>query len=147
MCNKDGSTLRPSTRLDIRQEMNATSRDRRSSLDTTTGRLICLALRSAAASCWRLSQCVSTFSALDLNKLTSDLQSLGSSKAHNGFALRFKAEAGFALLVGANTDVADDRCWHWSGKRQEPGRKISHQRGPMVISRGVGPAPDPFLTM
>jgi hypothetical protein len=124
MWNMDGSTLRPST-LDIRPQMNATSRDRRSSLDTTTGHLICLALRSAAAG-WTFVQRVSTFSALDLNKLTGDLQSLGSSKAHNGFALRFKAEPGFALLVGANTDVADDRCWHGRGKGNSRGGRLFH---------------------
>jgi hypothetical protein len=74
------------------------------------GALICLALRSAAASCGRLPLASAPF--LDLDKLPRDLQRLGGGEPGDGLPLRFKAEAGLALFVAANPDVGDDWCWH-----------------------------------
>src|SRR4029453_16438387 len=77
----------------------------------------CLDLFGLAQRCgelWALVQCVGTFSGLDLDKLTNDLQKFAGGKFGNGIPLRFKAEAALALFVRGNTDVGDDWGWHRS---------------------------------
>ena len=92
--------------------MNATSRDRRSSLATTIGHLIGrrplqrrLQLRPAL-------ERIGTLGGLDLGEGLDDLIALGGAEALDRGLLALKAEAGLALLLGGNADVGDDWLAH-----------------------------------
>jgi hypothetical protein len=73
---------------------NATSRDSRSSLETTSLHLAARAAARAAASCGR-------------RPSAYDRQPFGFGKAGHGRALCFDAEAGAAPLLGGETVVGD----------------------------------------
>jgi hypothetical protein len=89
----NGSASTPSsvtmngTRLSIKPEMNATSRERRQSFATTTGTFAFRAFASASASFGRRSS--GPLAALHLHKLANHLAPLGGGKSGDGIALGF----------------------------------------------------------
>ena len=80
--------------------MNATSRDRRSSLATATEHLAAFAAFSAALQLRPARERVSAFAGLDLGVFARDVEPLSCSEGRNCLALRFKAETGASLLLG-----------------------------------------------
>jgi hypothetical protein len=62
-----------------------------------------LSLAQRSGELWAFVQRVSTFSGLDLDKLTSGLQRLTGGKSGDGIPVGLKAETALALLVGGNT--------------------------------------------
>ena len=98
----NGSASRPNsatingTRCAISPETKATSRDSRSSFDTTTQHLAVRATASAVASCGRRSRA----SGFVFHELGHDLQILGLGERRNVSALGLDAEPGPVLPFG-----------------------------------------------
>ena len=89
--------------------MNATSRDRRSSLRDRDLALGLLRRLQRGLQLRPAGQRIGAFAGLDLGELGHDLEALGRRERGDGLALGFKAEAGTALLGGGDTVIGDDR--------------------------------------
>src|SRR5438045_2916393 len=94
----NGSASAPSsattndTRCAMSPEMNATSRDSRSSLATMTGHLPARLAASAAASWGRRSRASTPLPGLDLNELRGEHEAFRVGKPGGGSQLNFDAE-------------------------------------------------------
>jgi hypothetical protein len=94
------------TRRAIRSEMNATSRDSRSSFATTTDALAFFAKAGAAV------ERVGALPGFDLDELGEDFAAFRLGEAGERRALRFDPQAGLTLTYRRDPDVADN-LRHW----------------------------------
>ena len=95
------------TRWAIRPATNATSRDRRSSFDTTTLHLALRAAANAAASLRPAVQGVGALPRFRLRVFADDGEALSCREALNGRPLGFYAEARALLSLGGNSKICD----------------------------------------
>src|SRR5215213_6259992 len=108
-----GSASRPSsatmngTRCAIRPATNATSRESRSSFDTTTQHLALLAAARAAASCGRRSSASAPLPVSALDVLGDDLDILGFGEPGDRRALRLDPEPRALLLPSRDTIIGN----------------------------------------
>ena len=112
-CSMNGSASRPSsatmngTRWAIRPATNATSRDSRSSLDTTTLHLAFRAAANAAASCGRRSRASAPFPVSASVYSLMMVRPSACREALDGRPLGFYAEARALLSLGGNSKICD----------------------------------------
>src|SRR6267142_1124163 len=114
MCSMKGSASVPSsatmkgTRCDMRPATNATSRDSRSNLATTTEHFCLRASANAAARLGRKLRASAPLPTFDLDELLHDRQTFYLCKALDCRSLRVEPQAGFALALRRHTVVGEN---------------------------------------